>query len=137
MLRHYLLDRPAGEQVLLIGYSTGADVLPFIVNHLPEDLRARVASVTLIAPGFDAEFQIRLTDWIRGSAPSGTRLLPEAERLSLPLLCVYGQGDQGVLCPALPVERATTALVGTGHHLGGEYEEIAERILSFTGSTAR
>ena len=36
------------QRVLLVGYSFGADVLPFVVNRLPPDLRDRVASVSLL-----------------------------------------------------------------------------------------
>ena len=41
MIRYYLahLDK---KRVLLIGYSQGADVLPFAVNRLPAATRARV-----------------------------------------------------------------------------------------------
>lgn len=132
VLHHYLSDGRPETRVLLIGYSTGADVLPFLVNRLPEDLRKRVASVSLIAPGHEAVFKIHLLEWIRQTEGRGAPLLPEIERLRpLPLLCMYGQGDDSALCPALPPQYATVTLIGKGHHLGGEYEAIAERILSF------
>jgi type IV secretory pathway VirJ component len=135
VLRTYLLDKPAARDVLLIGYSTGADVLPFIVNRLPNDLRARVASVTLIAPSREAQFRIHVADWITHQRRSGVPVMPEVERLGVPLLCLYGQGDLDVLCPELS-ERATIAVIGKGHHLGRDYTQIAGRILSFTAPTA-
>jgi type IV secretory pathway VirJ component len=133
VLHHYLADGRAETRVLLIGYSTGADVLPFLVNRLPQDLRRRIASMSLIAPGHEAVFKIYPLEWIRKKEPRGAPLLPEIERLShLPLLCMYGQGDDSALCPALPPQYATVTPIGKGHHLGGEYEAIAERILSFS-----
>ena len=44
MIRYYLahLDK---QRVLLIGYSQGADVLPFAVNRLPAATRAQVRSL--------------------------------------------------------------------------------------------
>ena len=41
MIRYYLAHL-GKQRVLLIGYSQGADVLPFAVNRLPEATRARV-----------------------------------------------------------------------------------------------
>jgi type IV secretory pathway VirJ component len=38
------------------------------------------------------------------------------------------------LCPELPRERATAVLIGKGHHLGGDYAMIADRILVFSRS---
>jgi len=135
VLHHYLPEGRTNTRVLLIGYSTGADVLPFIVNRLPEDLRRRLASVNLIAPAHEAEFKIHLLEWVRQTEPRGAPLLPEIELLPpLPLLCMYGQGDDSALCSTLPPQYATVTLIGKGHHLGGKYEVIAERILSFVQS---
>jgi len=138
ILREKLRARPAGDKVLLIGYFTGADVLPFIVNRLPEDLRNRIASVNLIAPGHDAVFEIHVRDWIPGSRKKeGLPLMPEIARFPPPaVLCLYGEGDKEALCPELPAEHATTVLIGEGHHLGGDYDAIAGRILAFASAKA-
>lgn len=136
ILQFYLQDRPMQDRVVLVGYSTGAEVLPFMANRLPEALRARIASIALIAPGRDATFEIRLTDWIPGSHTAGLPLMPEVERLRLPLLCLWGEGDRSALCPELPLAHATTVLIGSGHHLGGEYQQIAAQILSFAAPGA-
>jgi len=135
VLETYLRDKPSAEDILLIGYSTGADVLPFIVNRLPEDLRARISSVTLIAPSHHVEFRVRFADWIPRRRQAGVPVMPEVEQLAPPALCLYGQDDRGVLCPEL-TERTRSAVIGKGHHLGRDYQAIAERILSFTASNA-
>ncbi|MEJ0085240.1 MAG: AcvB/VirJ family lysyl-phosphatidylglycerol hydrolase [Pseudomonadota bacterium] len=126
----YLL--PEHGQLLLIGYSTGADVLPFLVNRLPVGLRARVTSIALIAPGHDTAFEIHVADWLPGSGTRGTPLLPEIERLGQPVLCLYGKGDTSALCPDLPAQRGTTQQIGAGHHLGEQYATISARILAFS-----
>lgn len=132
LLRYYLRFEPAEMRVLLIGFSTGADVLPFLVNRLPADLRARTASVILISPGYEAAFTIHFLELIRQADSHGAALLPEIQRLQpLPVLCVYGAGDFSSLCPALPDQYATVMLIGRGHHVGGRYELLAERILAF------
>ncbi|HEX4618884.1 MAG TPA: AcvB/VirJ family lysyl-phosphatidylglycerol hydrolase, partial [Steroidobacteraceae bacterium] len=56
VLRHYLAAWNR-QRVILIGYSFGADVLPFVVNRLPADLRARVASVSLLGIDSNASFE--------------------------------------------------------------------------------
>src|SRR5262249_17511241 len=66
ILEFYLHDQPMQEQVLLIGYSTGAEVLPFMANRLSDALRARIALIALIAPGRNTTFEIHLTDWLPG-----------------------------------------------------------------------
>ena len=67
ILRHYL-SAWNKQRVLLVGYSFGADVLPFVVNRLPPDLRARVASVSLLGIDSNAAFEVRHLR--AGSAPT-------------------------------------------------------------------
>jgi len=133
VLRHYLAAWNKG-QVLLIGYSFGADVLPSIVNRLPSDLRARVVSISLIGLAHDVTWEVRVTDWLPGLAPTGTPIASEIERLPpIPLLCLHG-ADERSLCPELRPDRASVVSVGKGHHLDGDYAAIADRILEFSRS---
>jgi pimeloyl-ACP methyl ester carboxylesterase len=53
---------------------------------------------------------------------------------STPVLCIYGSGEQDSICPTLPAARVKSEEVGTGHHFGGEYDRLADRILAFAKS---
>ena len=130
IMRHYLSTWNK-KKVLLVGYSFGADVLPFVVNRLPPDLRAAIATVTLL--GFDstATFEVTVADWV-GSADPGAPTKPEVAAMSgAPVLCIYGEGEQDSICPGLLPGKVTAERVGTGHHFGGEYGALADKILTF------
>jgi type IV secretory pathway VirJ component len=130
ILRHYF-DAWHKARVLLVGYSFGADVLPFVVNRLPADLRARVASVSLLGIDSNASFEVRLTDWV-GADAGGAPTRPELARITqLPVLCLYGEGERDSICPGLPAGGVQREQIGTGHHFGGEYATLADRILAF------
>ncbi len=130
ILRHYLSVWNK-QRVLLVGYSFGADVLPFVVTRLPSDLRQRVASVSLLGIDANASFEVRVSDWV-GSDDGGPATQPELARIThLPVLCLYGEGEKDSICPGLPPGMATREQVGSGHHFSGEYATLAERILAF------
>jgi type IV secretory pathway VirJ component len=130
ILRHYL-EEWHKPRVLLVGYSFGADVLPFVVNRLPPDLRARVASVSLLGIDSNASFEVRVAAWV-GADAGGPPTRPELARITqLPVLCLYGEGEKDSICPGLPAGGVQREQVGTGHHFGGEYATLAERILAF------
>jgi type IV secretory pathway VirJ component len=130
ILRHYF-SAWNKQRVLLVGYSFGADVLPFVVNRLPADLRQRVASVSLLGIDANASFEVRVADWVGGDN-DGPATRPELARLTpLPVLCLYGEGEKDSICPGFSGPGVTRAQVGTGHHFGGEYATLAERILAF------
>lgn len=120
------------QRVILIGYSFGADVLPFIVNHLPDDVRRRVASINFLGLSIEATFEIHIADWIPGNHSKGQPIEPELYKISgLPMLCLYGSSDKDDLCPRLSEQHITREQVGGGHHFGGDFTILADRILAF------
>ena len=130
VIRHYLSSW-GKKRVLLVGYSFGADVLPFVVNRLPADLQSQIATVSLLGIDSTASFEISVADWI-GKDTSGLPTRPEMANLAAkPVLCIYGEGEQDSICPGLHEPRVTSEQVGTGHHFGGEYAQLADKILTF------
>lgn len=127
---HYL-EAWHARDVLLVGYSRGADVLPFMVSRLPPELRQRIRLVALLGPGRATDFEFHVTDWLGRPAESGLQLVgPEIEKLrGLRVLCLYGTEEKDSACPGLPAGLANLVPVEGGHHFGGAYRELAERIL--------
>ena len=118
----------ARSEVLLVGYSQGADVLPFAINRLPAATRANVRLTALLGPGQKASFEFHLTNWI---GPSGDRpIAPEALKLpAASTLCVYGVQEKDSLCPELAPAHARAMPLTGGHHFGGDYAALATMIL--------
>jgi len=122
------------DRVVLIGYSLGADVLPFMASRLPSELLNRVALITLLGPDTEADFEFHLTDWV-GGKPRNSRLVgPEAAKLEgKRLLCVYGEEESESLCPQLPGSLTRVVSLKGAHHFGGHYDSIADMILNEIG----
>ncbi len=132
LLRHYL-SAWKREKVLLVGYSFGADALPFLASRLPADLAERVRLLALIGPSHDASLEIHVAEWL-GGGKGEYRLLPELKKLAgRPLLCLYGQKDGDSLCPDLPKGQGQAAQLPGGHHFGGDYESVARLLLASAG----
>ena len=131
ILRHYLQAWHKTE-VALAGYSFGADVMPVIVNRLPADLKARITNISLIALGRDATWEVHPLDWVPGLAAVGDPIDSELAGLpTVPLLCLYGAGEDS-LCTSFGAGRAIVGTIGKGHHFGGDYDEVADRVLEFS-----
>ena len=127
IIRYYAAHWSRSE-VLLVGYSQGADVLPFAINRLPAATRANVRLVALLGPGQKASFEFHLTNWI---GPSGDRpIAPEALKLpAASTLCLYGVQEKDSLCPELAPAHARAIPLTGGHHFGGDYAALATMIL--------
>jgi type IV secretory pathway VirJ component len=130
IVRHYQRTWKRND-VVLIGYSLGADVLPFMANRLPPDLLDRVREIVLLGPSKETEFEFHVAEW------AGTRrqltarpVFPEVERLrGRCVLCVYGAKESESLCPELEHGLAESVRMPGGHHFGGKYETLAGMIL--------
>lgn len=138
ILRHYLAAWHK-ERVLLVGYSRGAEVLPFMADRLPADLRARVRLVALLGATGSVEFEFHVGDWLGGSGEKNELpVKPEVEKLAgLKVLCVHGDEERDSLCPSLGAGLATDLALKGAHHFGGAYETIAAAILREAGLAAR
>ncbi|HYM34803.1 MAG TPA: AcvB/VirJ family lysyl-phosphatidylglycerol hydrolase, partial [Steroidobacteraceae bacterium] len=128
VVRHYLKAWNKSE-VLLVGYSFGADVAPFVVNRLPDELRTRIVSVNLLGLAELADFEVHVTTWL-GVEHHGLQTKPEVERLDTRVLCVFGEGEKDSLCPSLTGPRVTRAKIGDGHHFGDQYKVLADRVIA-------
>ena len=116
-------------RVVLIGYSFGADVVPFMANRLPEEERQRISGIALISVSTDAVFQFTVSAWLGGGA-GGEPTAPEILRLDpARTLCIYGLKDETSVCPRLPPGRVRMLSLPGGHHLGGAYGNVIVPIL--------
>jgi type IV secretory pathway VirJ component len=125
------------SQFLLVGYSFGADVLPFLVSRLPAGLRSRVALVGLLGLSENASFEFHVADWLGldgGHHPTP----PEVARLGpTPVVCIRGEDENDSACRLLHGAAVRTLTLPGGHHFGGHYERIADALLAALGPGPR
>ena len=118
-------------QVILVGYSFGADVLPFLYTRLPGDVRSEVRTVNLLGLSDTASFEFHVADWIPGSADSGRPTVPEIARMGdAAVLCLYGSDEQDSPCPKVARTGVQAVALNGGHHFDGDYGALAQQILA-------
>ena len=119
------------RKFILIGFSRGANVLPFMVEELSDPLRQRITRIALLSPAKATAFEFRVQDWWTNRPPAeALPLLPALKKLKgIDLLCLYGQEDQETICPDLDPAVAKVMVFPGGHHLDSEYAEVVHEIL--------
>lgn len=129
LLRHYLAEWKK-QSVLLIGFSQGADVMPFIVNRLPVATRERTRMVALLSLSQTAVFEFHLQNWLGGDQDA-VPVAPELLRMKgVRGICVYGADETDSLC-AQPAAKSLQVLkLSGGHHFDGDYARLASLLLS-------
>lgn len=120
------------DRVVLMGYSLGANVLPFIANRLSAEQSKNVQAVVLLNPGERTSFEVHMTDWLNISElERGREALPEVQKMPMQkILCVYGEEEDDSLCPKVS-GKATVEKLSGGHHFDGDYEALGAKIMKF------
>jgi type IV secretory pathway VirJ component len=128
ILEHYSRAWDA-QKFILVGYSSGADTLPFMVSHLPEALRSRVKVVALLGPGESTNFEFHVSEWLF-DADESYQVVPEVRKLKgMNVLCLYGEDESDSACRLLDKKEATAVEMKGGHHFLGDYGKLADIIL--------
>ena len=131
IVRYYTRAWNRGN-IILIGYSRGADVVPFMVNRLEEDVRSLIKEIVVMGPESSVDFQFHVTDWLTsGQHDTSLPVMPEMQKLSdRNVLCIYGSDEKGTsLCPNLDNTLFRIAEMPGGHHFGGDYGKLARVIM--------
>jgi type IV secretory pathway VirJ component len=120
------------RDVILIGYSRGADVLPFAVTGLPDAVRKRVALVALLSPSKSATFEFKVADWFKDRNGVPTR--PEIDKLrGTKTICVYGTDDKETVCTDVDARVARPMPLSGSHHFDRDYGALAGLITAQVG----
>jgi type IV secretory pathway VirJ component len=125
----YFLQEWKKQKVLIMGYSLGADVLPFMINRLPADLQSKIQLLAFLGPAKKAEFEFHLTDWVGSFGDGGEPIAPEINKLKQKSLCFYGDNEKDTACPSVQTKLAKIIPLKGGHHFNGDYQTLAKSIL--------
>jgi type IV secretory pathway VirJ component len=125
------LEKWNKKKVILIGYSFGADVLPFVANNLTADAQQKVALVALLGMGKTAAFEFRLSSWMNADKdPNRLPLLPEIEKMKWAnSICIYGVADDAANC--LPTAALGVKIISMSgdHHFDEKYDDLVQHIM--------
>lgn len=131
LLNHYL---PAWkkQQVMLIGFSFGAEIVPFVINRLPPAVRRRIMGAVMLSPSTSSDFEIHVSEILSSSKMGQFPTQPEVSRITdIPQLCLYGTQDDDpeLLCPKLKQANVTNIPLAGGHHFQDDYPLLTRLIL--------
>lgn len=121
----------ANRQIAFIGYSFGADVLPFILNRLPKDILKEVAVSFLMASSGSTDFEIHWLD-LFGNKKRSMDVVDEINRISdKKIIILNGSDDNNLDLNRITLKKYTLVVLPGGHHFNGDTEEIVEKILKY------
>jgi type IV secretory pathway VirJ component len=119
------------DKIALVGYSFGADVLPFVYDRLRPELKRKVVLVSLLGLESKADWEITVTGWL-GEPPSdaATEIAPAMAQMPDGLIqCFYGVEEHESACPSLDPKTVELIEMSGGHHFGHDYQFLTNKIM--------
>jgi len=130
-----LIDSYSGKlhrkKVILIGYSFGADVVPFIVTRFTAGLHSPLAGAVMLNIARDTSFEAGKYDEGENSGCE-FKTLPEISRIDgTPLLFIGGIEDKDTITRSIDKNKYSVVVTEGGHHFTGDYKYLAGIILDW------
>ncbi|MEA9487973.1 virulence factor [Xanthomonas campestris] len=118
------------RHVALVGYSFGADVLPFAFPELPAARRDAVQFVGLLGLAHQADFKVRVGGWLGWHNEAERPIAPALQALDAHRLqCIYGEQEKDTLCPELRARGVEVIARPGGHHFDRDPGALADILL--------
>lgn len=136
LLRH-CLNEWKQKSFVLVGYSFGADVAPFVSFRLPQDLAAQMKGMVLLSPSETTTFEIKITDMLGIGQKNGASVVTEINKLHKSLLLLLGSDEKNFPINQIRVRERQVILLKGGHHYDGNSESVVNKIMPFLASCAR
>ncbi|MCZ7455796.1 virulence factor family protein [Rhizobium rhizogenes] len=121
------------RNVVLIGYSFGADIIPATYNLLPERAKSHVVQLSLLGLSTEVDFEISVQGWLGVAGEGkGGKTVDDIAKIDPKLVqCVYGTEEEDEdPCPGLKAKGVETIAIEGGHHFDEDYEALAKRIVT-------
>lgn len=128
---HYYQLKWKMKNVIIIGYSFGADVTPFIATRLSKDTYASVKNIVLMSPSHAIDFEVHIAQLFGKEESAGSSVVTEINKIKQkPLLIIQGvKESEKIEAGSLKVTYKLIGLKG-GHKYESNSSEIANTIFN-------
>jgi type IV secretory pathway VirJ component len=115
------------KNILLCGYSFGADVMPFIYNRLPEILKEKVTRIQLLSPSAYTDFEIHVSYLFISKKNS---VISEVQKINKPIICYYGEDENDKPLQNIRMPNFKLLILNGEHHYEKSFAEIVQSGIS-------
>ncbi|HEX5551759.1 MAG TPA: AcvB/VirJ family lysyl-phosphatidylglycerol hydrolase [Chitinophagaceae bacterium] len=124
---------------ILVGYSFGADVMPFIANRLPESFMKSCRGLALFSPGTSTDFEIHISQMLSSHHRWKYDVVKEMEAMKpVRMLCFFGDEEKEFPVKDLTKPGWQVFYLHGGHHYGeNDHQNLAGIVLRNLGKDRR
>jgi len=115
---------------ILIGYSFGADIVPFVASRMPPAMKSSLRAVYSLSPDLKGDFEIHVTDMLSFGNANDIYNVPEEIKLIKKFhpVCIFGDQEDIVQRKQFSDSGAKIIILPGTHHYSNDFTGIAEAI---------
>jgi len=114
---------------VLLGYSFGADVSPFLVTRLPQTLHPKCKGLVLLSVSAHTEFEVKVLDMLGWGSKKDENVIAELNKVSLPVTMFFGKDETDFPANKVTIRKQVIIMEG-GHHYDNDTDDLSNRIIT-------
>lgn len=127
-----LFQNRKNQQLVLAGYSFGADVMPFIVNKLPDSIKKKLVGIVLLSPSTSTDFEVHWSDIFGGSKKRNMDVVAEINKMNtLKTTTIFGSDEGDFPVKDIKLKNYGNENLPGGHHFDGNTGEVAKTMMKY------
>lgn len=116
------------EDFIIIGYSLGAELLPFVINRFPDSTKSRISIFVLLSPSATTDFQVHFTDMLGiGNRKNNYSVIDEIKKIhATPSLLIFGANEKSKVPALLKGTSVMIDIIPGDHHYNNNTSLIVQ-----------
>ena len=134
----YYLQQWNRKEFILVGYSFGANVVPFIAQKLPSELKESLNGIYCLSPSEKADFEIHLGDMLGIGGKNEEFNVPEGIKIvkQFRAVCIFGADEDAKTKVQFGATDATIVILPGDHHYDDHPSAAGEAIVKEVAKSA-
>lgn len=126
------LQTRKNKEFILIGYSFGADVAPFVVNLLADSNKKQLQSLILLSPSTSTDFEVHLSDMFGKPKKRSMDVVAEINKLGAQkTTLIFGDDEDDFPKKEIVLKNVVITSLAGGHHYDGNTTEVAKTMMMY------
>ena len=117
------------NSIVLVGYSFGADVAPFMLTNFSPALASKVSRLILLSPSPKTDFEIHVMQMLGWGKSSGESVPAEINKISKPVIFIVGDDEKEFPFSQLTTKNKQVIKMPGGHHYDGDVNALSKQVV--------
>ncbi|MGA9211858.1 AcvB/VirJ family lysyl-phosphatidylglycerol hydrolase [Kaistella sp.] len=128
-----IIQNRINKKIIIIGYSYGADVAPFIYNRFDRDFQKNIQKLIIIGPSRVNDFEIHLEEYVTGHMEYGYSVVNEINHLkNVPFTLVVSDLEKEYFPKnEITLKDYQFLHLQGDHHFGGKTKMLADSLIKY------